>query len=328
MRALGLPAVALLSALAAAAAGACGSNGGSSNPPGGQGGQEAGADTGAPLMEAGAADAAPAQDGGIDAPTDGPAGVVDASDGGRDFSNDPGKFFGSSRCAQSGLQLCDGFETGTLDTTTWSASGTMPVVDGVQHARGSKALHITQHGNGLSYIKETKTFPEPKNTYWGRAFVYFNQLPAAPMTYAHWTFIAASGTGASGEIRVSGQLQNGRNLFGVGTDTGTNPNGSGDWTNSDNDPSGMPKAVPLQQWACIEWMHKGDTNETRFYWDAVEHPSLYTSATMHGGNSNPYILPQFTNAWIGWQEYQSSTETFEMWVDEVAIDPSRIGCVL
>ena len=57
-------------------------------------------------------------------------------------------------------------------------------------------------------------------------------------------------------------------------------------------------------------------------------PSLYTSAAVHGGNTNPYILPQFDAVSIGWQEYQPSSETFEMWIDEVAIDSQRIGCVL
>ena len=248
---------------------------------------------------------------------------------GRDFSSDRTKFFGASRCAAAGVQLCEDFESGQLDTSTWSVSGDTPVIDGMEHARGNKALHITKAGNGLSYIRETKTFPAVNNTYYGRAFFYFAQLPAAPgMSYAHWTFIAASGTGVSGEIRLSAQLQGGNNLFGVGTDSGSDPSGTGDWTNSDDDPSKNPAPVPLQKWVCVEWMHKGDTSETRFYWDATEHPSLYTSSTQHGGNSNAYLLPQFTDVWLGWQEYQGSSETFELWIDEIAIDKERIGCVL
>jgi hypothetical protein len=148
------------------------------------------------------------------------------------------------------------------------------------------------------------------------------------MTYAHWTFAAASGTGVAGEIRLSGQLQNGKNLFGVGTDSQGQAGGTGDWTTSDKDPNGQPAAVPTGKWLCMEWLHKGATNETRFYWDAAEHPSLATTASKNGGNGNPYILPTFTNVWIGWQEYQPSSLNFEMWVDEIAIDPARIGCVL
>jgi hypothetical protein len=301
----------LLSALASleACSGADSASGGTSSSSGAGGAAASSSSSGMPDTDGGA-DATP--------------------DAGRDLSSDKMKFFGSSRCATAGVQLCEDFESGTLDPKTWTVSGTAPVIDGVQHARGQKALHITQNGNGLSYIKETKTFPAPNNTYYGRAFVYWKALPtpSGAFTYAHWTFIAASGTGVTGEIRVSGQLQNGKNFFGVGTDSGGDPNGTGDWTNSDKDPMNAPVPVPTGQWLCIEWMHKGDTNETRFFWDAIEHPSLYTSAKQHGGNGNDYLLPTFNNVWIGWQEYQTTSEPFEMWVDEIAIDWDRIGCVL
>ena len=248
--------------------------------------------------------------------------------GGRDLSPNRAAFFGASRCASSGLKLCEDFETGTIDTATWTKVGATPMIDGLQHARGQKALHITVNGNGPSYIRETKTFPATNNDYWGRMFVWFESLPAPPgMTYAHWTFAAATGTEVAGEIRLSGQLQNGKNLFGVGTDNGA-ALGTGDWTNSDKDPANAPLAVPTKQWLCIEWLHAGSTNETRFFWDAVEHASLYTSASKHGGNTNPYVLPRFDALWVGWQEYQTSTEKFEMWVDEIAVDDQRIGCVL
>jgi hypothetical protein len=183
-------------------------------------------------------------------------------------------------------------------------------------------------GKGSSYIKETRTFPATNNTYFGRAFFYFQSLPGPPLSYAHWTVIAASGTDVSGEVRVGGQFQNGRNLFGVGTDNSVDPNGTGDWTNSDADPNGAPNDVPVGEWVCLEWMHKGDTSETRFWWDGVEHPSLATTPTTpHGGNSaQPFILPQFTALWLGWYEYQVTDEPFELWIDEIAIDGQRIGC--
>jgi hypothetical protein len=284
---------------------------------------DAGAEASVP-EEAAADDASPA-DAGADAR------VLAAGDGGRDYSTDTSTFLGASRCADAGVQLCEDFESGNIDPAIWSVSSgssTKPVIDGVQHARGTHALHITQSGNGYQFITEKMTFPEANNTYFGRVFVYFKSLPTPPgMDYAHWTMIAGSGSGVPGEIRVSGQLQSGKNLWGVGTDNRTDA-GTGDWTNSDNDPKNKPLAVPLNQWLCIEWMHKGDTNETQFWWDGALHPSLSTTASMHGGNTNPYLLPQFKQVWLGWQEYQDSTEPFELWLDEIAIDSRRIGCVL
>ncbi len=317
----GTPTPAWLGIALSSAMAACGTSG--AHPSGG----DAAAETGAQDVDATEA-SADSGTGVPDAPSPGDAAQADATDGGRDLSTDRTTFFGASRCATAGVQLCEDFESGSIDAATWTVSGTTPVVDGLQHARGSHALHITQSGNGLSYIKETKTFPEPHDTYFGRAFFYFKSLPTPPgMTYAHWTILAASGTGVPGEIRVSGQLQNGSNLFGVGTDNRTD-GGTGDWTNSDEDPAGSPSPVPLGQWICIEWMHEGDTNETAFWWDDVSHPSLSTTSSVHGGNPVPFLLPEFTSLWIGWQEYQTSTEPFELWVDEIAIDSARIGCVL
>ncbi len=272
--------------------------------------------------------------GGASAAGAGGGGASAGSGGGaRDLSTDRTTFFGATRCAQAHVQLCEDFESGTLDTATWTTlGGPKPVIDGVKAARGSKALHFTIMGNGQSAIRESKTFPATNNTYFGRAFVYFASLPT-PMTgftYSHWTMIAATGSQVSGEIRVSGQMQNGMSYWGVGTDNRVDVDGTGDWTNSDKDPNGKPLAVPTGQWLCVEWMHKGDTNETRFWWDGIEHPSLYTKpSTPHGGNpTEPYILPQFKNVWLGWAEYQPTTEPFELWLDEIAIDKDRIGCVL
>jgi hypothetical protein len=158
------------------------------------------------------------------------------------------------------------------------------------------------------------------------------------MTYAHWTFAAGSGTGAAGETRLSSQLESQADggvgdLFSVGTDTTSVDGGTGDWTNNDKDPGpdsgagGGPEVIPVDQWLCIEWMNDGGNDQTRFWWDGVEHPSLATSKTMHGGNQAiPYLLPDYDQAWIGLAEYQTSTLTFEAWFDEIAYDTQRIGC--
>lgn len=282
-------------------------------------------DTGGSPFDTGAA-----SDVGGDASSVDGADAFDAPlEAGRDLGTDKSKFLGDPRCPTTGVLLCEDFESGALDTKTWTTVGTAPVIDGTQHARGGKALHISRTGNGSSMIKETKTFPAPKNKYFGRMFVQFHLLPTPPgMTFAHWTFVAASGTGVTGEIRLSGMLQSGVDLFGVGTDSGTDPKGTGDWTNLDKDPGGKPSPVPTDAWTCIEWMHDGEANETRFWWDGVEHPSMHTTASVHGGNTNDFVLPQFTQLTLGWAEYQTSTEPFESWVDEIIVDDERIGCVL
>ncbi len=308
-------------------------------------------DSGAPsdsgAVDAGVVDAGPPDAGTLDAGAldsgapdagKGDAGKPDAGsldagggDAGDPLSTDRALFFGATRCADAGFLLCENFETGAINPSIWTVTGGSAVAVGTaEHARGNYALHITRVGNGSAYIKETKTFPAKNNTYYGRVFVKFISLPATPMGYAHWTIIAAAGSVVDGEIRVSGQRPtnpSAKQLFGVGTDNRTQTTGTGDWTISDADPPGNPRAVPLNEWMCIEWLHQGSTNETRFWWDAVEHPSLHTTSNTMPVNSNPFILPQFNNLWLGWAEYQASTQTFELWMDEIAVHSSRIGCV-
>ena len=301
-----------------------GDEGGSSSSGGSQGGSTSSGNAGSPMVGGsgvgGSEGLAGTNVGVADASDVTPAPMPEAGPSGRDLSTNRDSFFGDSRCASANVLLCEDFESGTIDKSIWKVSGS-PVIDGRQKARGSHALHITMNTDGRTSLSETKTFPVANDTYYGRLFIYFNSLPADPMTYAHWTIAAATGTDVSGEIRVSGQLQQKVNRWGVGTDNRVDPNGTGDWTNADKDPNGMPRTVPLNEWMCIEWMHKGDTSETKFWWDGVEHPSLDTvPTTKHGGNpGQPFYLPKFTALWLGWQEYQTSTQKWEMWIDEVII---------
>ena len=258
----------------------------------------------------------------------GGSGGTGATDPGRDYSTNRAGFFGDSRCDVAGLALCDGFEGGAIDTGVWEVHGASPTLDTTRAARGTQSLHVHTDGNAFSYLKETMTFPAANNTYCGRMFVWIDALPTAP-DWAHWTLAGAAGSGHPGEIRVGGQYSPtaSKNLFGAGTDGGA----TGDWTFLDADPTGQVVAPPVQDWVCIEWMHKGDTNETRFFWDGSEHPSLHTTKKHHGGKQTAqYLLPTFTSVWVGWWLYQSNPtpDHYDVWIDEVAIDGERIGCVL
>ncbi len=257
----------------------------------------------------------------------GPLGIVPISPD-RDYTADRRLFFGDSRCTNAKVQLCEDFEQGTLDPQRWRVNGEMPTIEGIRAARGSKALHISVTGNKWSRIRESMTFPAINNTYFGRAFFYFQTLNPAPKGGAHFDLVSGNGTGATGEIRVSGQHLSGKNLLTVGTFS-QYVGGTGDWLFADKDPGGMPRPFPVGEWICLEWMHKGDTHETRTWWDGVEHPSLYTTATRHGGSSlTPYVLPKFTSVTIGWIDWMPNTDLHDVWIDEIAIDSQRIGCVL
>jgi hypothetical protein len=240
-------------------------------------------------------------------------------------------FFGASRCAAGNFLLCDGFEADAIDTALWTVekSGANVVeIAADQAARGTKSVHIHAENN-YGYLKNTSIFPVANNDYFGRMFLRVARF--STVDWAHWTVGEAAGTGDGSLIRVGGQYKTdaAANRWGIGSDAGP----TGDWTTHDTDPDGAPLEPATNAWVCLEWEHKGSTNETHFFVDGILHPSLSTTATTHGlgqGIEPPvdYILPNVTSFWFGWYQYQADPEAFDVWIDEVALDDQRIGCEL
>ena len=238
---------------------------------------------------------------------------------------------GPSRCPNPDLLLCDGFESG-IDKTTWRNKLAAPTVDDMHVARGAKALHVHTGATSGAGLETSKLFPSLPGHYYGRMFVYFDALPTSPQ-WAHWTIVGSNpvaGSSDQSEIRVGGQHDGKIERFGVGTDHGP----TGDWTNLDQDPAGGAMPVPLKRWLCIEWLHDWERDETRFYLDGVEHPSLHTTRDVkHPGSGNQNVkfdIPQLGSMWVGFWNYDQGkavTPTqFDTWIDEVALDDERIGC--
>src|SRR5690242_5331512 len=162
-------------------------------------------------------------------------------------------------CAE-GLSLCDDFESETIDTALWTVGKNNDNVVEISSefaARGSKSLHIHTE-NGYGYVKNTGAFPVPNNDYFGRMFLRVARY--SPVDWAHWTVAEAAGTGNDSMIRVGGQYlsDEDENRYGVGSDGGP----TGDWTRHDSDPDGHPGEPKVGEWVCLEWEHKGSTNET------------------------------------------------------------------
>lgn len=226
--------------------------------------------------------------------------------------------------------MCDGFEAAEIDRTLWGNMQTAPKLDTLHAARGSKALHLSTTATGASGLTTRKSFPVDTGHYYGRMFVYFDGLPTSPQ-WAHWTVVGANpyaNSGNTGEIRVGGQYDGKINRWGVGTDRGP----TGDWTNLDGDPKNAVQPVAEKKWLCIEWLHDWANDETKFYLDGVEHPSLNTTRDVkHLGNADvPYEIPELGSVWVGFWNYNQgkpvTPDHFDVWIDEVAFDDQRIGC--
>jgi hypothetical protein len=241
-----------------------------------------------------------------------------AADAARDVPAADGAV-GDAATAACPFKLCEDFEEvadGQLpDPAIWqravSGGGTLEVVSTMAR-RGRKSLHIhTPAGPSETYLRETRTFPAPNNSFYGRLFFYFDRRPAA---FVHWNVVEGRGTGNNNRIRYGGiaNMTFGNwFLFNVQR-LGANETGIDD----DAKPP-----IPAQTWVCMEWMFNGTTSEARLWWDGVERPRMHVT-----GLDPQFAMPSFRELYLGWALYQNIEAGYEVWIDGIALDDQKIGC--
>jgi hypothetical protein len=73
----------------------------------------------------------------------------------------------------------------------------------------------------------------------------------------------------------------------------------------------------------LEWHFKGDSNEPHFWLDGVELVDMSALPT----RVSTWFAPDWVRVSVGLQLYRPDLEPdFDLWIDEVAIHPTRIGC--
>lgn len=264
-----------------------------------------------------------ASDVAIDAPRDAASDVRDASDVG---------YFGNPRCADSGFAICEDFEGDAgYDRDVWTqyaSNGTL-AIETTRAARGTHALHVHTHapdvdgGAGANVgLRTVRGFPPVRNTYFGRAFVWM----AARSPTTHSTLFESGGRIVDAGI-FDGSLPDG------GLNVSQRFSISGHQLEASYDTSPRPPttdyarrsatAMPLDRWACLEWHFKGDTNELHFWLDGAE----LTDMTVLPTRVPTWFAPDWVRVNVGLQLYRpDAVSDFDLWIDEVAINPTRVGC--
>ncbi|MFT3712352.1 MAG: hypothetical protein QM817_32295 [Archangium sp.] len=237
------------------------------------------------------------------------AGIPDAGptpDAGTPFEpSDGGTFFGASRC-DSAFTVCDGFEGDTFDSALWvhypppAGSTAFARQDSTQVARGSRALHLR---SGVQ-VRAKQQWPWLENGFFLRVFMRWAQ----PIPDWHLTYIWVS---APGETFTLGSYHNqfGMNEYG--------PN-NGDTGVASRD------VLPVNRWVCVEWEVKPSAQEVHVWMDEQDVPAEpqnpFGVPNMHVTNWPPMAWRDFT------LEFITAQNTDEMWMDELAISSTRIGC--
>ena len=255
-------------------------------------------------------DAAPGEEGNdasIAPPTPNDAGAQNVAppDAGGDGGAQPIDSGTSSACATSGVAFCDGFEADAVDPAVWTIDGMAPAIDPAFAARGTHSLHLLIQPTSSvhrSRISETKTFPAPQNSLYGRVFVYVaNATPSFHMGIV-W---GAQEKGTEAVYAIG----TGRSNLLVNYKDPTIDNGVNDG-----------KTFPVNRWVCLEWQFDGVSNVVNIWLDGVADPG----ATLTG-----YTAPRFDHLFLGMALYNGTTtltSPYEMWLDELALDDQRVTC--
>jgi hypothetical protein len=290
----------------AGTSGLAGSAGGSSGNAGATG--SAGA-TGAGGSSAGAAGAT--TDGG-------------ASDAGGDAIEQGDGPVTTAGCANHNYQLCIDFENG-IDTAVWSG-GTPNAIVTDQFAHGGHSYHLySKAGAPTGGRLLSKTVGTIKNQVWARFYIHFS--PGAPG--GHGNIVAAydkSGTWYEMGFQFDGMM--------------------GVWHGGGGEHPRRSLPYIVDQWYCVEAYFDGAAAAMpRWFIDGSE--AMYYEPIEAGGGKvveagpTPTMSTQFTRLEAGFTDYgglqlvqpnnvgdQTDTRVLtDLWIDDIAFDTQRIGCI-
>jgi hypothetical protein len=227
--------------------------------------------------------------------------------------------------------LCDTFEGSSLDsrwTTYFSVTANGPprtaagaaALDSTQHHSGAQSLRASNEGRlGLGEwtkgaLYEKATFPSVKNVF-VRAFVYVpGGFPTLPGT------LLRVGTGGSESSNIDLLLSGGG--FQIASDLKFTVTKA----------TAVAGSFPHDQWFCLEWnIAIGNSAATPHVW--VDDSEIAELAAMSWDTTDQYVN-SVTVGLIGDGNAQNAVSSSQdgpinarhLWLDDVAIGASRLGC--
>jgi hypothetical protein len=239
------------------------------------------------------------------------------------------------------ILFTDGFEAyaaGQLPGTPWSEatfkSGAVITVDSSHAYSGGQALHIftprgANYRRGYVAIHLKTPVPEAMPGMYGRAMVFLDAapiaLPGAPPV--HWTLLQGEGRSADDRYnaiyRLGVEQKGGTQLM---ANFETTPPVTTDCKQN------SARTLPVKRWTCVEWHMEVASNEMQFWLDGrkvVHVAGKAIAANACRGNDLQgewRAPPKFDSFYIGFERYADSANDQNLWIDDVTLSKSRVGC--
>jgi len=249
-------------------------------------------------------------------------------DGANDAPSQAASPDASGLCKTAGTELCDGFESGSIDATLWGTPAPTPgasvMVDNGHVHSGNFALHVklVPGQANTAQITDAVTFPAKNNTFYTRAFFYFS--PDVPSGAYHLAVLLATGNNDLGFVQAGLGVAADKQYVGYSEYYGSGPgNTAHGGTFTEFGPDSNTRVAPMT-WICLELMQGSDaamtTTMRRVWVDGKELPEQVS-------NYNGRKAPKFDLMSIGILQYHASPTPIDVWIDDVRVSSSGpIGC--
>lgn len=224
-------------------------------------------------------------------------------------------------CASGNYLICEDFESTEV--------GGVPD-DWTQHGEEARVADDEAHG-GAQSLKlgaipnwERRIYHDASllgGAHWGRIY-YKVELPV-PDAFVHSTLVALSGVGPTfgeSEYRVVDTVKQSAQdgsmhqfLYNV------QPQNAGEFA------TGGPYDFSFDaEWHCAEYFIDGPNQAYALYVDGEEELAFENGA----GNYQDSDMPDsFVELRVGWINYQDAPPGFTAWIDDIAFDETRVGCL-
>jgi hypothetical protein len=220
--------------------------------------------------------------------------------------------------------ICENFEGTTPGTIPagWTLGGYGTRTVGVsesQSARGVRSLQIDINDGQTAVVAMLSigNIASLGAAHYGRMFyriegpgvsefVHFDVLEAAGpwMDHQNGVRFASTGTGVGTAVGNWSWIYNVQPFAGGGAEFG-----------SEGDRSAHPV---VDEWMCLEWEFDSTAQTATYYHDGAAIDYLVI-------DDEQSEIPVFTSISVGFQKFQS-TGAFRVWLDEVALHTTRVGC--
>ena len=237
--------------------------------------------------------------------------------------------------------FADDFEAraaGQLPGAPWKEetykSGAVIVVDELRAFSGKRALHVltprgADYRRGYLAIHLAGPLPAAQSGMFGRAMVWLDAAPVARPGQGpvHWTLLQGEGRSADDRYnsiyRLGLEQREGTQLM---ANYETTPPVSTDCKQQSS------RQLPVGRWSCVEWHMEVAAQEMEFWLDGkpVTHVvRRATAANACRGNDLQgewRAPPRFDSLYIGFERYADSANDQNLWIDDVVLSKSRVGC--